>query len=403
MAAVSATMDLLYRPRATHDGARARAGSLMDGLTGVAERARDVAVAGGRSRDRVPGVVHRRAACATGATPSALTDEALFGRWWKEMRDPRRPVPSGAVREPVRVDGARRREDVARTLEAARGSVGRAVTEHDVFVGAGPGHVGTEGRRPRRPTAHPWRRRRPATRRLGPLPGRAEQDPRRLVLGDRRRGRSRYDRRPYRHGRWGGIGLTAMIPTLVLEPMPTAPPSDRPSPGRTTAPRPDGERFRAEAGDGALYRDDRPMGRRARTCSRWCAGSRAKPRRASNGRACILGREGPSLLPVDRGGWSTDPSTATGFGCYSTWRRGAGMGRWLAAAQTPKLPTRGSRPSFVTAGCAPTLRRTLGLSGGDAGRPRRGGFGAAAHSAPAHRRRDDRRVALGNEHRRSSA
>ncbi len=120
MAAVSATMDLLSPAR--YDEARAL-GAVADGRAHGAARREGRAVARRRARHRVPGVVHgragpqlarRRAPDRRGAVRPVVEGDAR----------PRRAVPPGAVREPVRVDGAHVARTSTRTLEAAEGALG---------------------------------------------------------------------------------------------------------------------------------------------------------------------------------------------------------------------------------------------------------------------------------------
>ena len=120
MAAVSATMDLLSPAR--YDDARALGRSLMDGLIAVCCSAKGVP-------SRVVGlgtvfqVWFTDEPVRNWRDAERLTDEALFGRWWKEMRD-RGVLFHPAPFENLFVSMAHTSEDVARTLEAAEGALG---------------------------------------------------------------------------------------------------------------------------------------------------------------------------------------------------------------------------------------------------------------------------------------
>ena len=119
MASVSATMDLLTPTR--YDDARALGGSLMDGLTGL------LSAKGVPSRVVGLGTVFQvwftDEPVRNWRDAERLTDEALFGRWWKEMRD-RSVLFHPAPFENLFVSMAHTSEDVARTLEAAEGALG---------------------------------------------------------------------------------------------------------------------------------------------------------------------------------------------------------------------------------------------------------------------------------------
>ncbi len=119
MAAVSATMDLLSPAR--YDEARALGQSLMDELTSLLD-ARGIP-------SRVVGlgtvfqVWFADEPIRNWRDAERLTDEALFGRWWKAMRD-RGVLFHPAPFENLFVSLAHTPEDVARTLEAAEGALG---------------------------------------------------------------------------------------------------------------------------------------------------------------------------------------------------------------------------------------------------------------------------------------
>ena len=119
MAAVSATMDLLTPTR--YEDARAVGGSLMDGLTGL------LSAKGVPSRVVGLGTVFQvwftDEPVRNWRDAERLTDEALFGRWWKEMRD-RGVLFHPAPFENLFVSMVHTTADVARTLEAAEGALG---------------------------------------------------------------------------------------------------------------------------------------------------------------------------------------------------------------------------------------------------------------------------------------
>jgi glutamate-1-semialdehyde 2,1-aminomutase len=119
MAAVSATMDLLSPAR--YDEARALGRSLMDGLTAL------LGAKGVPSRVVGLGTVFQvwftDEPVRSWRDAERLTDEALFGRWWKGMRD-RGVLFHPAPFENLFVSMAHTSEDVARTLEAAEGALG---------------------------------------------------------------------------------------------------------------------------------------------------------------------------------------------------------------------------------------------------------------------------------------
>jgi sugar (pentulose or hexulose) kinase len=157
--------------------------------------------------------------------------------------------------------------------------------------------------------------------------------------------------------RWSALGLSAMIPTLVL-----ADRAGKPIGNAVTweddRADPEGERFREAAGADALYTatgqwvDGRyllPMVRRIR---------RQEPDRAAE-LAWIQGAKDHlfrRLTGVD----ATDPSTATGVGCYSVAR-----GAWdpeLAADDVGRLPP--VRPATDMEPLRAEVAAALGLPGG---------------------------------------
>ena len=228
------------------------------------------------------------------------------------------------------------------------------MTEHDVFVGLDLGTSGLKG------VAVAIDGTSLATASAGyptarPLPGRAEQDPADWFSAIVDVIAALTTAVP--HTRWGGLGLSAMIPTLVLEDADGAPvgPAITWEDERAD---PDGERFRAEAGDEALYRTTGQWvdGRYLLPMVRWLA--REAPSRVER-TARILGAK-DHLFSRLTGEAVTDPSTATGFGCYSV-----ATGSWdgtLAADATPKLP-RVEEPSF-SRGLRADVAAALGLPAG---------------------------------------
>lgn len=165
-----------------------------------------------------------------------------------------------------------------------------------------------------------------------PQPGRAEQDPADWWVAVADVVASLTSAVPA--ARWSAIGLSAMIPTLVLADADGAAigPAITWEDDRAD---PDGERFRAEAGGDALYRTTGQWvdGRYLLPMVRWL--SREAPSRIERA-ASILGAKDHLFLRLT-GEIATDPSTATGFGCYSLVD-----GDWdeaLAGDALPKLPS----------------------------------------------------------------
>ncbi len=187
------------------------------------------------------------------------------------------------------------------------------------------------------------------------LPGRAEQDPAGWFSAVAEVVASLAGTVPA--DRWAGIGLSAMLPTLVLAN----------SDGVLVGPAitweddradPDGERFRADAGEDDLYRETGQWvdGRYLLPMFRWI--ERQEPARAERA-TWILGAK-DHLFSRLTGEVATDPSTAAGFGCYSL-----ATGRWnseLAGAAATKLPPVES--SSFTRGLWADAAAALGLPPG---------------------------------------
>ena len=159
--------------------------------------------------------------------------------------------------------------------------------------------------------------------------------------------------------RWAGIGLSGMIPTLVL--------ADEV--GEPVAPAVTWEDGRAEP-EGAALRDRLGGERLYALTGQWLDGryllpmflrlARAEPRAASRAR-WLLGAKDWFFLRLT-GETATDPSTASGFGCY-----GLESGRWLAdvvAAAHDELTAAADRPGAALR--LPTLPAVLPS---DASRP----------------------------------
>ena len=188
-----------------------------------------------------------------------------------------------------------------------------------------------------------------------PMPGRAEQDP-----GDWWRAAvavvaSLTSAVPA--ARWSGIGLSAMIPTLVLadgagEPLgPAITWEDDRADG-------EGERFREAAGADAVYASTGQWvdGRYLLPMVRWIR--REDPGRAAAA-ARILGAKDHlfrRLTGVD----ATDPSTATGTGCYAL--TPGGWDEALAGPDAGRLPQ--VRPSTDAEPLRAEAAAELGLPGG---------------------------------------
>ena len=193
---------------------------------------------------------------------------------------------------------------------------------------------------------------------LRALPGRAEQDPADWFSAVADAVAQLAGRVPA--DRWAGIGLSAMIPTLVL--------ADRDGASigllgtaitwEDDRADPDGERFRADAGEDDLYRETGQWvdGRYLIPMYRWIA--REEPERAERA-AWVLGAK-DHLFHRLTGEVATDPSTAAGFGCYSL-----ASGAWnneLAGAPAAKLPPVES--SSFARGMSASAAAALGLPPG---------------------------------------
>ena len=124
MAAVSATMDLLIA-RAVRRRRAPSGQSLMDGLAGL------LSAKGVPSRVVGLGTVFQvwfaDEPVRNWRDAERLTDEALFGRWWKEMRD-RGVLFHPAPFENLFVSMAHTSEDVDANARGGGGGVGRVVT-----------------------------------------------------------------------------------------------------------------------------------------------------------------------------------------------------------------------------------------------------------------------------------
>jgi gluconokinase/xylulokinase len=168
----------------------------------------------------------------------------------------------------------------------------------------------------------------PTTR---PAPGRAEQDPAdwlralREVVGSLAA--------QVASDRWGGIGLSGMIPTLALADADLDPigPAITWEDERAEE---DGEAFRAGVGGDDIYRRTGQWvdGRYLLPMWRWI--ERHEPSGAAAARHVLGAKD--LLFARLTGVVATDPSTATGFGCFSL----VG-GRWapdLAGDLLPRLP-----------------------------------------------------------------
>lgn len=164
-----------------------------------------------------------------------------------------------------------------------------------------------------------------------PEPGRAEQDPadwsralREVVASLAAEVRS---------DRWGSIGLSGMIPTLALvdADLQSVGPAITWEDERAEA---EGEAFRAELGGDEIYGRTGQWvdGRYLLPMWRWI--ERHEPSRAADARHVLGAKD--LLFARLTGVVATDPSTATGFGCFAL----AG-GRWdpdLAGDLLPRLP-----------------------------------------------------------------
>jgi sugar (pentulose or hexulose) kinase len=185
-------------------------------------------------------------------------------------------------------------------------------------------------------------------------PGRAEQDPAdwwravRHVVGALRAEVSA--------DRWDGIGLSGMVPTLVTAGSDGEPvgPAITWEDNRAEL---HGERFREDAGPDALYGRTGQWvdGRYLLPVFRWLQEHDA----ARAGATSRLRSAKDEVFRRLTGEEATDPSTATGFGCYEL------SGEWdgdAAGDVLAKLPE--IRPSSFSADLLPPEAATLGLPAG---------------------------------------
>jgi xylulokinase len=189
-----------------------------------------------------------------------------------------------------------------------------------------------------------------------PAPGRAEQDPADWWAAATSAVASLAAVVPAE--RWAALGLSAMLPTLV-----TADPGGTPVGPAITweddrADR-DGERIREATGAGALYTETGQWvdGRYLLSMFRWL--EREEPARTA-GVARILGAK-DHLFQRLTGEVATDPSTATGFGCYEL-----GSGTWDGSIAGPEAASRlpAVRATTFTAPLRAEAAASLGLPTG---------------------------------------
>jgi sugar (pentulose or hexulose) kinase len=228
------------------------------------------------------------------------------------------------------------------------------VTDRDVLVGLDLGTSGLKGVAMSGDGTHL------ATASSGyptarPLPGRAEQDPVDWFSSVADVVAALTATVPVE--RWGGIGLSAMIPTLVLADADGAAigPAITWEDDRAD---PDGERFREEAGGESLYRATGQWvdGRYLLPMVRWLA--REAPARVARA-TWILGAKDHLFFRLT-GEVATDPSTATGFGCYSL--TAASWDAALAGGAMPQLPP--VEATSFSRGLNADAATTLGLPAG---------------------------------------
>ncbi|MGH3626683.1 MAG: xylulokinase [Sciscionella sp.] len=188
-----------------------------------------------------------------------------------------------------------------------------------------------------------------------PLPGRAEQDPEDWFSAVAAVVTELTARIP--PARWAGIGLSGMLPTLVLAGRDGAPvgPAITWEDGRAD---PDGERYRDAVGADTLYRETGQWvdGRYLMPMVHWLA--REDPSRIERA-AWIMGAKDHLFFRLT-GEVATDPSTAAGFGCYAL-----ATGRFdpdLAGTWSASLPT--VRPSSFVGGLRADVAEALGLTAG---------------------------------------
>ncbi|MGH2595380.1 MAG: xylulokinase [Actinomycetota bacterium] len=188
-----------------------------------------------------------------------------------------------------------------------------------------------------------------------PAPGRAEQDPAdwlqalREVVGSLAAGVA--------SGRWGGIGLSGMIPTLVLadadlDPIGPAITWEDERAGE------EGEAYRAKVGGDEIYRRTGQWvdGRYLLPMWRWI--ERHDPSRAVAARHVFGAKD--LLFARMTGVVATDPSTATGFGCFSL--DGARWDPDLAGDLPSRLPD--VHASTWSAPLSPSAPEELGIAPG---------------------------------------
>jgi len=188
-----------------------------------------------------------------------------------------------------------------------------------------------------------------------PLPGRAEQDPEDWYAAVAAVTAALND--SVSAERWAGIGLSAMIPTLVLagDDGQAIGPAITWEDDRADA---DGERYRTEAGEDDLYRETGQWvdGRYLLPMVRWL--EREDAERVDAARH-VLGAKDHLFFRLT-GERATDPSTATGFGCFAL-----ASGGWdddLAGTSAPRLPP--VEPSTFTGGLDAEAAAALGLRQG---------------------------------------
>ena len=158
-------------------------------------------------------------------------------------------------------------------------------------------------------------------------------------------------------GRWARAGLSGMIPTLVTEDADGEPigPAITWEDDRAEE---EGVAFREDAGAEALYRETGQWvdGRYLQPMMRWI--ERHEPDRATRTSRILSAKD--HVYRWLTGDVATDPSTATGFGCYAlatgSWNEGL-AGRWFA-----KLPE--VRPSSSAAPLSPAAAGAIGMTPG---------------------------------------
>ncbi len=187
-----------------------------------------------------------------------------------------------------------------------------------------------------------------------PEPGRAEQNPSDWWLSVRHVVTALRETVPA--DRWDGIGLSGMVPTLVTAGADGEPvgPAITWEDGRAEA---IGERFREEAGGQELYERAGQWvdGRYLLPMVHWLRAN--DPERFRAVRAVRSAKD--EVFRRLTGEEATDPSTATGFGCYLL------SGEWdmtVAGDAAGLLPE--IRPSSSVADLLPPVAATLGLPAG---------------------------------------